>query len=313
MRWVVGAAVGLVVAGTVRQAQADARSFTVSWQAPIECPDVKTIERYVAQVVGDAASGSLAVRAAGSVSRNADGRYAANVELDTGAVRPSLRTLEGGDCEAVSQAAALLIALAIREQAAPEPPPPPPSAPPPPLPKPRPEPSPHSAVRRFLGAGVVFDVGSTPDITAGMSVGGGVSWAWLRVEPTVSYYASRSDSVPQRSAVGADFTLATVGLRACAVHARGALWLAPCVGGGVDWLRGVGFGARIPHSGSSQSTVGRAGLLLGWDISPIISGHVELEGVLPLARPKFDVDGAGVVFLRKVVTARAALRFDVHF
>ena len=311
MRWVVGAAVGLVVAGGVRPAQADARSFAVSWQAPVECPDANTIERYVAQVVGDSAFGLVMVRAAGSVSRNADGRYVANFELDTGAARPSLRTLEGGDCEAVSQAAALLVALAIREQAAPMPLPPP--TPPPPLPKPSPEPPPHSAARLFLGAGAVFDLGSTPGITDGVSVGGGVRWAWLRVEPSVSYYASRSDSVPQRSAIGADFTLATVGLRACAVHARRAVWLAPCIGGGVDWLRGVGFGARIPHSGSAQSIVGRAGLLLGWDISSIISAHVELEGVLALAHPKFDVDGAGVVFQRKAAAARAALGFDVHF
>ena len=314
MRLFVGVTIGLLVAGGARVALAEERSFAVSWQAPAECPDANALERYVAQVVGDAASGPVTVRAAGTVTRNADGRYAASIALDTGAARPSARALDAGDCEALAQAAALLIALAIREQAAPtaaRPPEPAPVKPEPP--EPQPEPPPQARALRFLGASAVFDLGSTPNLTAGVSVGGGVRWAWLRLEPAVAYYAPRSESVALRSAVGADFTLATLGLRACAARAAGNVWLAPCLGGGADWLRGVGFGARIPHSGSAWSIVGRAGLLLGWDISSIISAHVGLEGVLPLARPKFDVDGAGLVFQRKATAVRAELGFDVHF
>ena len=315
MRLLVGVALGLLVAGSARVAQADQRSFAVSWQAPAECPDADAVERYVAQVVGDAASGPVTVRAAGTVTRNADGRYSASVELDTGAARPSVRALDAGDCEALAQAAALLIALAIREQAAPTPAPPPAPAPAKPAPPPEPpaDPPMRAAARPFLGASVVFDLGSTPNVTAGVSVGGGVRWAWLLLEPSVAYYAPRSEGVPLRSAVGADFTLATAGLRACVAPSRGNVWLAPCLGGGADWLRGVGFGARIPHSGSAWSIVGRAGLLLGWDISSIISARAGLEAVLPLARPKFDVDGVGVVFQRKAASARAELGFDVHF
>ena len=315
MRVVVGLAALLVVVGAARAAHASERAFVVTWQAPGECPDAPALVHYVDQVAGEAGSGPVTVRAAGTVTRNGDGRYAATLELDTGAARPSTRALDAADCESVSRAAALLIALAIRAQAtptvAPEPPPPPP-------PKAvgassaadRPSPAPYPF---FLSLGPSVDVGSTPAPTIGVQVGGGVEWRGLRLEPMFAYYAPRSETVAARPSVGADFTLVSIGLRACIPASRQGLWLAGCAGGGAESLRGAGFGARIPHDGSAWSGAARVGVLGNWDISSIISMHAELEGVLPFTRPTFEVDGAGSVFQRKVLAARAALGFDVHF
>lgn len=286
------------------------RSFSVAWQAPSECPDAAALEHYVDQVVGEAAAGPLTVRASGSAARTPDGRYSATLELDIGASAPSTRELEGRDCEAVSQAAALVIALAIRAQAVPPPPRP---AEPPPAPPPRPrEPAPSTGPRGFLGLGPIVDFGSAPSAAFGLGLSGGLRWPALRLEPSLAYFAPRSQTVVDRPAVGADFALATLGVRAC-VPLGGVVWLGPCLGGGIDWLRGAGFGARAPRTGSAFSAVGRAGLLAGWDISSIISLRLELEGVLPLARPAFEVDGAGFVYRRSTIAARTAFGLDVHF
>ncbi len=303
--------IALALFSAPRLLHAEERSFSVAWQAPSECPDAAALERYVDQVVGEAASGPLAVRASGSASRSADGRYSATLELDLGAGAASARELEGRDCEAVSQAAALLIALAIRARAAPTPPEPAPVQPAPAPPAP-PAPARHAGPRGFLGLGPIVDFGSAPGAAFGVGLSGGLRWPRLRLEPSLAYYAPRSEAVAGRPALGADFTLATLGVRAC-VPLGGSVWLGPCLGGGVDWLRGSGFGARAPRTGSAFSASARAGVLAGWDISPIISLRLELEGVLPLARPEFEVEGAGFVYRRSRVAARTAFGLDVHF
>jgi len=317
VRVFVGWAAFFVSCAATQALYAEERAFTVAWQAPSECPDGAAIERYVEQVVGGSGSGPVAVRATGSVTRSADGRYAATLELDTGSAQASTRALDAADCEAVSQAAALLIGLAIRAQVEPVAAPPV-EAPQPPVKETPPaaaEPSPRA--RGFLSVGPVADWGSTPGLTFGLSLSGGVQLAGLRIEPSLAYFGPRSESVAGQPGVGARFTLATAGLRACMPLAGGRLWLAPCLGAGVDWIRGSGFGARVPRSGSSWSAVGRAGLLLGWDISSVISMHWELEGVLAAARPEFQVQentaDEGFVFRRRAASARTGLGMDVHF
>jgi len=316
VRLVLGFSALLLVSSAPRAAQAAERAFAVTWQAPDECPDATAIERYVDQVVGDAAVGPVTVRASGTAQRTADGRYAATLELDLGAAAPSVRTLDGRDCEAVSQAAALVIALAIRAQSAPPEPPPQPAPEPPPQPAPEPtrvSPTQTSRAQPFLSLGPIADFGSTPAATLGVALSGGLNWAGLRFEPGVAYFAPRQASIADRAALGARFSLATAGARLCVPLSQGGLWLAPCVGGGVDWLRGEGFGARAPRNGNAWSATVRGAALAGWDISSIISTHLELEGVLPLTRPEFQVEGAGFVYRRSSVAVRAAFAVDVHF
>ncbi len=297
----------LLALGAARSASASERAFAVAWSAPAECPDAAAIAQYVDDVLGGADAGPVAVRAVGVVTRPPDAAYAVTLDLDAGAAQPSKRSLSGPDCESVSRAAALLIGLAVRARV--EPPP----APLPPPPAPPPAPVQTARARPFLTLLALADEGSSPKPTLGIGVAGGMRWPHLRLEPMLGYFAPRSTNVASHPEVGAQFQLATAGARACSPFSADSVWLAPCVGGGVDWLRARGFGARVTRNASSWALVVRAGLLAGWDISPIISAHIELEGVLPLARPEFVVDGDGDVYRRDPLAARAALGVDVHF
>jgi len=297
------------VSSGARTALSRERAFAVSWSAPPECPDAAAVEDYVAQDVGPIADGPTVVRARGSVSQSADARYSVVLELDTGGAHPSTRSLEGGSCQAVSQAAALLVALAIRAQAAPvinrvA------STPPPVAPTPR------SHERPFASAAVIADLGSLPAPTVGLGVSGGATFSGLRFEPWLAYFAPRTSSTPASAEIGARFALGSAGARVCAPFPRSELWLAPCVGGGVDWIRAGGFGARVPRDASTLDALLTAAVLLGWDISPIISARLEITGMLPLARPEYDVselNGVSVVSRRAPVALRGNLGLELHF
>ncbi len=306
-RLVVRFAALLIALAAARAVNASQRAFAVAWSAPAECPDAAAIGQYVDDVLGYADAGPVAVRAVGSVTRSADSIYAVTLDLDAGAAQPSKRSLSGADCESVSRAAALLIGLAVRARVEP-----PPAPLPPPL-APAPAAAPVTHARAFVSLLVLADDGSTPKPTLGVGVAGGVRWSHLRLEPMVGYFAPRSTSIASHPDVGAQFQLATAGARACSPFSADSVWLAPCLGAGVDWLRARGFGARSNRSASSWALVARGGVLAGWDISPIISAHVELEAALPVARPEFMVDGDGDVYRRSPLAARAALGLDVHF
>jgi len=306
-RSVVGSVALLLVMGVPRLASASERAFALTWNAPDECPDATTVEQYVDDVLGDANFGPVAVHASGVVSRTADARYAVQLDLDTGAAQPSRRSLDAANCEAVSRAAALLIALAIRARAAP------PSPPPAPSPAPEPAPSRVPRARGLLGLLTLADFGAIPAATLGAGITAGVRWPRLQLESTVAYFAPRSTSAPNRADVGARFELGTAGARACTPLTVTAVWLAPCVGAGVDWVRAPGFGARVTRRPSTWDLIARFGLLGGWDISSIISARVEVEGVLPVARPEFEVDGVGDIFRRSPVGVRTGLGLELQF
>jgi hypothetical protein len=295
-----------VVWSAPRLAIAHERAFALTWSAPTECPDAATIEQYVDDVLGAGNFGPLAVRASGTVSRSADARYAVTLELDAGAAQPSRRALEAEDCEAVSRASALLIALAIRARAAPVAPalqpPITPAAPPP-----------AQRLRGFLSVLGEADVGAVPIPTLGLGLAAGVRWPRLLLESSFAYFAGRSTTANARADVGARFQLISLGARACVPITVTALWLAPCLGVGLDRVSAPGFGARLTRRPIAWDATGRLGLLAGLDISSIISARAEIEGVLPLARPEFEVDGVGDVFRRAPVGVRTGLGLQLQF
>ncbi len=301
-----GLCVWLAVSSSARLVSARERAFTLTWSAPAECPDSATVARYVEEDVGEIAYGPTAVRASGTVTPSTAARYSVVLELDTGGKQTSERALEGSSCQAVSQAAALLVALAIRAQATPIAK----SVAPTPVPAP---PTPSAHERPFLASQVIADLGSLPGPTVGLGVSGGATFSGIRVEPRVAYFAPRTGSVAEHSTLGARFTLGSAGARVCAPFPRSELWLLPCLGGGVDWVRARGFGARLPRDASAWAALLTAAALAGWDISPIISARLELEGVLPTARPEFEVDGVGAVYRRAPLALRGNLGLELHF
>jgi hypothetical protein len=290
-------------------AAAHAKSFELTWSAPAECPDPAVVAAYVERDLSTTVDGATVVRANGIVTAAADGWYRVALELDTGAVRSSTRELSGASCESVSQAAALLVALAIRAEVEPAPKREPP---PPPVPQ-RASSDSNAHARPSLAAGVATDLGTLPKPTVGLSVSGAVMLSGVRFEPSISYLAPQSGTISDRPGVGARFTSANAMLRACVPFPDSRWWLAPCLGGGADWTRAAGFGARIPQKASIVAPIGGASLLGGWDISSIISLRLELGAIVPLARPEFVVKGDGSVYRRSLLALRGGFGLELHF
>ncbi len=302
---------GLLASSVAPALAAREKSFALSWSAPAECPSEAEVEAYVARDLGATAEGRTVVRARGTVATESDGRYRVALELDTGGASSSRRELAGVSCEAVSQAAALVVALTIRAEAEPEAKP---------APEPPREPAPRATTNRharpFLAAAVTNDVGSLPKPAVGLAISGGVSLGWLRLEPGLAYYLPESVSIAE-TGEGAHFTLGSASLRACVPFQSGALWLAPCLGGGIDLLHASGFGTDEPRAATTFDGFGAAALLGGWDISPIISARLDVQAVLPLARPVFVVDDADSsvhhLYERGSFALRSQLGLELHF
>src|SRR5258708_36351590 len=105
-------------------ARAAPPAIDLDWRAPSGCPDRATVRRYVEEMLGrdDGSASSLSAR--GSAQRTAADRWTADLALRTSSGADATRSFEGPSCEAVSRAAALVMALAIHPN---EPPPPPPA------------------------------------------------------------------------------------------------------------------------------------------------------------------------------------------
>ncbi|HEX3777568.1 MAG TPA: hypothetical protein VHV51_24030 [Polyangiaceae bacterium] len=280
----------------------------MAWSAPSECPDETSVNGYVTQDLGAAPIDATQVHARGTVKKTSDGRYEVELELGAaGAQSTTMRSLGDANCESLAQAAALVVALAIRAERAPEP-----------VPVAASKRAPKAArfnrhARPFLAALVVADAGTLPKPTLGLGVSAGASIGLVRLEPMLAYFAPQSGTVPDRPGLGARFTLGSALLRACTPFPASELWFAPCLGAGLDWFHASGFGARVSERASTFDAVGLAAALGGWDISSIISLRAELSLVAPLARPEFVVDGVGTVYRRAPIATRAALGLELHF
>jgi hypothetical protein len=294
------------VSGLARSALAGPKSLTLDWAAPAECPDGAAIERAVNDVVAPNARGTAARSVRGVVTRPSPTTYHVDLAIETEPGRWSERSLSGATCASVSDAAALVIALAehaerdapLRE---------------PPRAREAGADARSTRERPFIVLSAALDHGATAGLAPGVSVLGGASFAQVRWEASVSYFAPQTASVAGAPELGAKFTLWNVSARACYPLWRGALWLSPCAGAGMDGTRGVGFGAHTPLTATSWVLVARAGALTEWELARSTALRLDLEAILPFARPEFTVDGAGAVFRRDPLGFRGAFGVELRF
>jgi hypothetical protein len=301
-------ALGLVLPSTALwplTGRTGAPPLELNWQAPAGCPDGAAILRYITKVVGNAEPPSSALHARVNVARLNPERWMADLTVGTSAAEESARTFEGPTCEAVSEAAALVIALAVHPGFAPGP-----------GPSFHREPEPATLPDRSRGlvaAAFLGDVGSVPTVTYGGELAvrwtlGGVRW-----EPFGAYFKGQRGTVPGQESLGAQFTLIGAGLRGCAPLPGIVSWLAPCLGGGLDWMRAAGFGSRIPRNAAIWSSNVRAGVQVSWGSTALITPRFEAEAVVPLARPEFVIEGAGHVHREGPVVLRVGVGMELHF
>jgi hypothetical protein len=289
-------------------ANADAPTTIIDgWEAPAECPGGAAIERQVREILVGSQLGAAGLSAGGAVTRLSADRWRVDLTLRS-AGWEARRTLGGPTCEAVSQSAALVIALAVNLEAraplaarqmvaASEPPPAPPPA--------------TSGPTASLG--MAFDFGSLPRATAGLEGSFGWQVPHARFEVGASYFLPRRGTLSGRSDVGATFQFASANLRACYELVTVSLALGPCLDGGLTLTSASGFG---PIATDRVSTIGfTAGgdVAARWLISRHLAPYVRLGGLIPLARPEFAVQGLGTVYRATPAVLRGGVGIEVHF
>jgi hypothetical protein len=109
-RWVTLALLAMPLAASRTAAQSPAGP-ALSWSAPEECPDVSAVLARVHAHDPAASTSRSDVRVRAGISRT-DGRYQLALRVEEGDAVAE-RALAGDDCDALADAAALLIALAL--------------------------------------------------------------------------------------------------------------------------------------------------------------------------------------------------------
>lgn len=298
--------------------------FALTWQAPESCPERAVLTGRVEAFLGQ----SLEVRRAQQlkidaiVQEDAAAGFVATVSVTTTEASYE-RRLDHQDCASLTEAAALVIALAIDPErvrahqteaapnddadtplAAPAAPAPPVAAPPVPTvaansPAPVTPPAQPSAAPSattapnpvVIDAGVraLLDVGTLP--RAGLGIGGifAVGVGRLRVELTGTYWFPVEESVPGHAPAAVKVQLATGGLRGCYVWAPSDWALSACAGAELGDYRGRGFNVDDPATSHQLWSAASADLRLSRALTPWFGVFGGIEPGLAITRPRFGV------------------------
>jgi hypothetical protein len=305
-------ALGIAVVALPTIAHAAPLALDLEWRAPSGCPDRNTVRRYVEEMLGNTEPATSSLAARGGVSRLANDRWTADLALRSASGSESTRSFEGPTCESVSRAAALVMALTLHPNDLPQPVPNPPERDVRALERP----IAGRFARPAISASVAIDDGSTPSSAIGGALTVGWSpWAAVRWEAAASYFAPRRGTYAD-TGLGANVSVAAFALRGCYPVVDGVWSLAPCFGGGLDWLRASGFGARSSYDGSAFIAHAEGGGTILWNFTEFLAARVSAFGVVPMTRPEFTIlvdNGSASVHRPQPVALRATLGVELHF
>lgn len=301
-------------------------SSDLDWRAAPGCPDAHEVsERLGAMLSPEAVAAIGRTRISVDVLQRGP-HWEARIYLDDGR-GPSERSFAATSCDAVTDAALLLIAMAIdpRFGGAPVPVPEPvesidPPAPVEPAPAEltiAPASTPAPAKRRVQGligasAGVGFAV--MPRAAAVLRLGGGVVLGRVALLLDAQAWLPRGLDSQSNPAVGARASAWTLGPRGCVFAvARRRVALPLCVGAHGGQIVAQGTGALQPRRRAApwgHASVGAGAVV--W-VVPRLGLGVEVEALVPWVRPAFATDPSGIAFRVPVASARGSLGVIVRW
>jgi len=299
------------------------------WSAPSECPTATDV---LARV--EAGSEAHPVHAEGSVTDNAAG-WSLTLRIE-GYGGTDVRTLAGESCEALADAAALLIQVATGPEPQEAPgfaaessvPAPAPAENPEVITPSRPEPTENQAAgtpqpghpaRRRLPLGVharasgLVQLGALlpGTVAGGAGVAAGVSIPWFRAEVRGIYLAPRQQLEANNPSVGIDVDGWGLGGSACGVWDGGRVFMPACLGTQVGRTRARAFGLEQPGVGRGLWAHVVADLGLSIRVSPRVAVTAGAQAVISVRRPSFRVRGFPPLFQTGVASGRVVVGVEV--
>ena len=320
MRWAITAAAALLAV----RAEADPQGLSLAWEAPPECPSRAAVLRAVSDARGDAA-GARPLDVAVTV-RRAGARWRAAVRT-RGDAQEGERALEARSCARLSQAVALVVALAM--DAEPEPTTDisrhtdaTPAQPvlfvedgelPPVLQRRRPTARRPAAtgVSVGLSARAVIDGATLPEATGGFGLGLRVGRGLFEARLDVGALATRRAQGPRPNA-RADFGWWYVDALGC-VRAGRRFEASACVGAEVALVtaRAQGF---VQSLGDDAVAVGAVLRLTGGvAVTRSLTVSIEPELMAPVTRLRWEVAGVGALHALPAVVLRGAVAATVRW
>lgn len=273
------------------------------------------------------AGAPLAIRLA--AHRDAPRAWSVRIVITSPNAEPSERRIEGESCDQVADAAAVAVALALAPPAAPPPPPPPPAAPPPPAPlreaplappPPRRQPdviAPPPISRVPIGVGMRLagdlDFAALPTPAPGAALAVALFFGDHRVELGGAAFLVRHATFAAMPSAGADIALFLASARYCRSFHLAPFTLAGCGGLEAGAMPARATGIASPNSGAAPWIAPHLGALGTWSLSRTFALALSVDGIVPLLRRAFVIDGVGEIYRSPPITARASLGLEVRF
>jgi hypothetical protein len=311
-RWVMLAVVMVgLLCGASAEAQQATRRLSFRWEAPNECPDdaraLAAVEGLLGQPLAEAREQELAISV--RVQAGADAFSAGLVFVSPQGTQE--RDLEHPDCDKLTEAAALLAALAIdpervrarqaaaeADKAAPVAAPvPPPECAPQPAPSPQqcpapPAPPPKPAWRAGFGMAGLAGVGVLPGLRPGLATELGVRVDSFHARLIGRYWFPGSADIDE-GPLSIELSLATLGLHACAAPRQSDWSVLTCLGVNLGDMSGSGQGLNHAHTRHALFGALEGGVLAAYSrVQPAPFAGLGLS--LSLVRPRFGASLAGV-------------------
>ena len=324
------AVLGLAVPGPALPASASQeKAFTLSWQAPPDCPSPDEVRAAVARLLG----GEIRLTAGRDLKATASVAHgqvwSVSIETDF-AGRPGRRSLEAASCQDLADATSLILALTIdpdvlaTRPARPNPPPPPPPSPPAPqLPLPvatttRPAPQKQSApTDLLLGLYAQGSQGTLPAVDVGLGGGVGVAGRRYRAELRAAYGLRRDQSVNVSAPPGAygKFNFLAGTLAGCLNLGQEAVAFGPCADAEVGWVSAQGFGVSQSLQATKPWLAVGAGGYAAISLGSRWSVPLHLDVLAPLLRREFVFNAAvpSRVFQAPAVGVRVNVGVELRF
>lgn len=317
-----------------------AENIVVEWEAPAECPQHEIVRARIEQLLGNSVASSSGEHfAATGVVRPSHPPWILDLAIST-ADGTEQRILEAESCEALAEAASVVISIALAPRFEIQPSPPPatettPSgtlagptdaagptdrrASKPKQPRPPKDPRSHRPLRPaaslraptfgFVRAVGGLSIGPLPGPAALAGLGLGLRRRRFRAELLGRYNFSRT---AERDGVGGTVAYWGVLAHACFVPAWRIVDFPLCAGVDVGAMTGRGIAAqRATRSLPWVAADANVGLLV--HPIPRIGLGFQIDLLIPATRPGFAIEGIGVVHRAASVGATAAFGVEVQF
>lgn len=286
-------------------AASPALALDLTWRAPPGCPDrAEALAR-----LGATADITRRLTAEATVVRDASANaWTLRLVTDDGATTGE-RELSAPSCRDLTDAAVLLLSLALDTVEG--------DPPAPPAPR-RGSPAVVTRVVRTttrsrggLRVSMGITVGPLPSPALMPSLRAWIGWGRWRLEVAASVMSAQTVVLPEGAL--AELRAAQVGLRGCRALTRAPLEFAACGGVEVGLLQGRGARVLRPAEGAATMAGVIAGASLAWRFSRAFAAVATLDAAWNFARPRFVILGVGEVHTPSPLGLSASLGIEASW